>query len=84
MKEDMLFAILKDKPLENSKEFKNRMKKYGKINSTDLYIRITNYQIETYGYSLNSFDPNWFEDKRLNGFDTRSRKRREYRKGNKI
>lgn len=55
MKEDILFAIMKDKPLENSKKIKE---KYHDINCAELRLMIINYQIDKYGYQLTKIDNN--------------------------
>lgn len=52
MKEDMVFALYKDKII-TCKAFKNMCKnKYGIEDPQDLYVRINNYQIEKYGCQL--------------------------------
>ena len=49
MKENILFAMLKDKPVLSHQELK---KKYPNVNVSDLRLRIINYQVITYGYQI--------------------------------
>lgn len=84
MKEDLLFAMYKDEPVESCQRFKIKLQKYKKdVNLTHLYVRITNYQIDTYGNMLDFYDPNWFEKRRKMGKDNRRVKINEYKKGNR-
>ena len=84
MKENILFVLYKDKPLDNKKTFKQKLKKYAKeINIDNLFIKINNYQIDKYGSALNYFDPNFWEDNNLKGKNLKNVKTKEYRKGNK-
>lgn len=54
-KEQVIFEIEKDKPIDNAKKFKSYLKKkYKGMDIRNLYIKIANYQIETYGEYLNS------------------------------
>ena len=84
MKDEILFAIYKDEAIFNKKEFKKDMKKYKKdANLDNLYVRIVNYQIDTYGYTLSGYDPTFFEQRSKFGKDPRNAKLGEYRKANK-
>lgn len=57
MKNDIVFALYKDQAIGNKNEFREKVKKYIKdINLDELFIRITNYQIETYGLTLSVED----------------------------
>lgn len=52
-KEKLLFEMYKDKPIKSIKIFKTIMhEKYKIENSTNLYAKINNYQIEKYGTNL--------------------------------
>ena len=52
-KEEVVFEIEKDKPLETFRAFRNKcIRKYGFSPSTELIIRINNYQKQKYGTSL--------------------------------
>ena len=86
MKEDIISAMYKDKPLQTRRRFKDEMKKkYGsEINYNYLYEEITSYQIDKYGETLILFDPTWFEERKLRGKDNRKLKNQEYRKGNRV
>ena len=49
MKEDIIFSLYKDKPVRTAKEFRKEIEsKYKGINAKELYLRITNYQLEKY------------------------------------
>lgn len=53
MKEDIIFSLYKDKPLRTAKEFRNEIEsKYKDINAKELYLRITNYQLDKYDHVL--------------------------------
>lgn len=52
MKEEILFSLYKDKPLCNTLVFRKKMSEYKDIDANKLYIRITNYQVEKYGCTL--------------------------------
>lgn len=53
MKNDIVFALLKDKPMGSKQEFQKQIKRYYQdIDETNLYSKITNYQIEKYGTAL--------------------------------
>lgn len=56
--ERMIFEREKDKPFRNIGTFYKYLLKEYKINNidSDLYKRIMNYQIDTYGHSLNYDD----------------------------
>lgn len=68
MKDEIIFALYKDKPIGNKKLFNKQCEKYAKqININEMYRKIVNYQIDTYGNTLNNFDPTWFEKNKLLG-----------------
>ena len=75
--EQQIFDELKDSPLKNSEVFR---KKYqgADIDHTRLYRRIVNYQIKTYGSTLDAHIPKRkYQDKeRIN---TNARMRKYYR-----
>lgn len=53
MKEDIVFALLKDKAIGSKQEFQKQIKKYYKdVDETLLYQKINNYQIEKYGSNI--------------------------------
>ena len=53
MKEDIVFALLKDKAIGSKQEFQKQIKKYYKdVDETLLYQKINNYQIEKYGRNV--------------------------------
>jgi hypothetical protein len=53
MKEDIVFALLKDKAMGSKTEFKKQIKRYYKnVDESYLYQKITNYQIEKYGSTI--------------------------------
>lgn len=57
MKNDIVFALYKDQAIGNKNEFREKVKKYIKdINLDELFIKITNYQIDTYGLTLSVED----------------------------
>lgn len=61
MKEDIIFSLYKDKPLVNSKKFTEQIKsKFGEVNTKELHLRIVNYQIDTYGYTLDDGDCGYY------------------------
>lgn len=52
-KEQTIFEFEKDNSFTGSREFKRKIKdKYGLLPSSELYRRITNYQIRKYGEPL--------------------------------
>lgn len=52
-KENLIFETYKNRSLQNAGKFKKEIeKKYGLKPSFNLYKKIINYQIKTYGYSL--------------------------------
>ena len=64
-KEDIIFALLKDQPIQNRRIFTQRLKqKYPDLNVKDLFLRIVNYQIINYGSSMDDYD---FRTKEMNG-----------------
>ena len=57
MKDDIVFALYKDKILGSRHAFERQIKKFIKeINVSDVYLRILNYQIEKYGCVLTKSD----------------------------
>lgn len=78
-REDILFALYKDKATNGSKEFKEKLKKYKKeVNLTDLYTRVINYQIDKYGVSLDTVrDTNTLVDDMY--FDGKINKHQKYK-----
>ena len=71
-KENYLFAKFKDTGLQGSSELKrliikSGLKDYKGVKISDLYRRIVNYQIETYGGALgNSYTDNYIGKNELN------------------
>lgn len=53
-KEQFIFEEEKDTPVESASKFKKKItKKYGReINVRDIYIKVINYQVKTYGTTL--------------------------------
>ena len=53
MKEDIVFALLKDKAIGSKREFQKQIKRYYQdVDESILYSKITNYQIEKYGITI--------------------------------
>lgn len=52
MKEEILFGLYKDTPLVNTVVFRKKMQMYPDIDANKLYVKITNYQVEKYGCTL--------------------------------
>lgn len=53
MKDEIVFALYKDKAIGSKDEFRRTIKKFIKdINVNEVFLRITNYQIDTYGLTL--------------------------------
>lgn len=53
MKNEIVFALFKDEVIGSKDQFRSKIKKYIKdVNVNELFIRITNYQIDTYGLPL--------------------------------
>lgn len=53
MKNEIVFALYKDKAIGSKKEFKEKIRDYIKdVNVSELFVRITNYQIDKYGRVL--------------------------------
>ena len=50
--EQLVFEKYKDTSFRSSKDFRKRVKEYRNIDAREVYIKITNYQIKTYGSSL--------------------------------
>lgn len=74
---NFLFELYKNKPLNNSGKFKKEIKNNYSLNDkeiSELYIKLVNYQVKTYGRTLDVFVP-------INSFDknvlinSKSRKR---------
>lgn len=85
-KEDILFALYKDKSINGSESFYKEMKQYkNEVNLRNLYTRIVNYQIDKYGTTLDGRNEttNYVEEMCLKGNWNRKQRCREYRKGNK-
>ncbi len=83
MKEDIIFSLYKDKPVKNAKKFqKEIIKKYKDINVKELYLRITNYQLDKYDHVLwdseNEYNMTYDEYVRR---AENARARRRYRSG---
>lgn len=58
-KEELIFTLYKDKPLKVNKFRRILAEKYNMKGYFNLYRRIVNYQIQTYGIQLyNLQDPN--------------------------
>lgn len=84
MKDDIVFALFKDKPTNGKDLFKKSVKKYiHEINVNEVYRRIINYQIKKYGYTLDDrYDSlNYFQKQNMSGNSSRNRKIKEHRKG---
>ena len=53
MKNEIVFALFKDEVIGSKDHFRSKIKKYIKdVNVNELFIRITNYQIDKYGLPL--------------------------------
>ena len=53
MKEDILFALYKDKAIGRKEQFRDTIKEYvDEIDFETLYLRIVNYQVEKYNTQL--------------------------------
>lgn len=52
MKEEIIFGLYKDKPLVNSVAFRKKMSAYKDVDASKLFIKITNYQIQKYGRTI--------------------------------
>lgn len=82
MKEDLVFALYKDKII-TCKSFKHMCKsKYGIKDPQDLYVRINNYQIKKYGTQL-CYDNETKEDWLINNkkSNLRIHNHKQYYKG---
>lgn len=55
-KEELIFMLYKDKPLKVNYFKRMVSEKYNLKEYVDLYRRIVNYQIDTYGEQLNSLN----------------------------
>lgn len=87
MKDKIIFALYKDKPIKNRHKFMIEIEKYkNEINARELYTKIVNYQIDKYGGVLDeqAQTSNYVERMCINGNWSRKEKCREYRKGNRI
>lgn len=85
-KDDILFALYKDKATNGSEDFQKQLKKYkNEVNLRNLYTRIVNYQIDKYGKTLDDRNESlsYIADMILSGKGKRNQKCREYRKGNR-
>lgn len=65
MKEDMIFALYKDKIVICNTFCEMCRKKYKIDNPMEIYVRINNYQIDRYGRQL-AFDNETKEDWQIN------------------
>ena len=84
-KEDLIFALYKDK-IVTCKAFKNICReKYGLENVGDLYVRLNNYQIEKYGVQL-CYENETKEDWKINNKkgNLRDQNKKKYYKGRRI
>lgn len=50
--ENIVFERYKDTSFRSSKDFRKQVKEYRNIDVREVYTKITNYQIKTYGNSL--------------------------------
>lgn len=85
-KEDILFALYKDKSHSSKEDFLKDLKQYkNEVDLRNLYIRIVNYQIDKYGCTLDSKrdTTNYVENMYIMGKWNKQDKFREYRKGNR-
>lgn len=66
--ENYIFNKYKDTAFISCKDFRKKVEKYIKIDVRDVYAKIVNYQINTYGETLtcNSYSAEWIPIKRLN------------------
>ena len=73
--EQKIFNEMKDKPLGNAERFKKKFKDTD-LDLTALYIKIINYQVKTYGSSIDRFVyiPNQ-EEKERRRLNAKNRKR---------
>jgi hypothetical protein len=82
MKEDIIFSLYKDKPIRTAKEFRKEIEnKYKDVNTKELYLRITNYQLDKYGHSLWDYDNEYktYDDYKLNIISAKNRRRAKER-----
>ena len=77
MKEDIIFSLYKDKHVRNAKRFREEIeKKYGDVNAKELYLRITNYQLDKYDHVLWDYDDEYTtEDYIRKAVNARNRRR---------
>ncbi len=62
-KEKIIFEMYKNRPIKNKQYFLDRVEgKFKNIDFSDLYVRIINYQIATYGHSLISNSASTFNN----------------------
>lgn len=53
MKTEILFARYKDTPVKRKKQFQTKLKEFAEeVDLGELWVRITNYQIDKYGMPL--------------------------------
>ena len=58
MNEELIFEMYKDRPIKNARTFKGELrKKFKNIDVSNLFVRITNYQISKFGRAL--MENNW-------------------------
>ena len=65
--EDILFERYKDVSFAGIKPFKETIKEYTDVNANDIYARILNYQIKTYGEALTVNGTDMSRIKKLSG-----------------
>ena len=63
-KEELIFELYKDKPLKVNNFRKLIKEKYNMKGYFDLYRRIVNYQIQTYGIQLYNLQDTQFSENR--------------------
>ena len=76
-KENMIFQMFKDKSIGCAQKFKTEIKKLFDIdNTSDIYRKIVNYQIATYGQQIKSGVTNTY----IKNFKSKGAKQRNYKK----
>ena len=81
--ESYIFNKYKDTGFESCKHFRKEVEKFKNINIRDIYVKIVNYQINTYGETLtsNSYNAEWIPIKKINENSNNRRKSREKIRG---
>ncbi len=77
--EELIFELYKDKVIKNRKSFiKEMQSKFRDVNVSELYVRIVNYQINSYGEMLKNY-VEWInkEELRRISLDASNRKRKK-------